>query len=260
MDNKYMTELRQSQSVEDISIVMCVYNHEDTVAEAIESVLQQVTDYKYIIYCLNDASTDKSRDVIQGYVDKYPNKIKLFNSRVNQGSGKKTMLFHNPPVNGKYWTLLAGDDYWLESSKLNDQLSFLEKNDDFVGCSTYTFMKNEVNGQDSFFKPNIDEFTLQDLLSNDGRQSFYVHPSSIIWKNIYRDKYSFLPPRFRLDIATGDVMLKHAMLASGKKMKVIPKVTSCYRYTGKGVWSKLSKEEQSLRNKALMGNIIKMLS
>ena len=40
---------------EDISIIMAIYNHENTLAEAIESALMQVMPYKSVIYCLNDA-------------------------------------------------------------------------------------------------------------------------------------------------------------------------------------------------------------
>ena len=254
-----MNQQNKSSTVEDISIVMCVYNHEDTVSEALESVLNQETNYRYVIYCLNDASTDNSCAVIQAYADKYPEKVKLFTTADNQGTGKKSILFHNPPVNGKYWALLAGDDYWTDNNKLNEQISFLEAEDDFVGCSSYTIMKNEINGEESFFKPRVDSFNLLDLHLNEGSPSHYVHPSSIVWKNIYRDKKSFLPHRFRLDIATGDVMLKNAMLVCGKKMKIIPKVMSCYRYTGKGVWSSLTKEEQSHFNASLLSNIVKIL-
>ncbi|MGB5157413.1 MAG: hypothetical protein WBN77_08240 [Desulfobacterales bacterium] len=39
---------------EDISIVMAVYNHENTVAEALESALMQEMPYRSVIYCLND--------------------------------------------------------------------------------------------------------------------------------------------------------------------------------------------------------------
>lgn len=248
------------KKVEDISIVMCVYNHEDTVAEAIESVLSQISSYRSVIYCLNDASTDNSAQVIQKYVDKYPDRVKIYTSPINQGNGKKTMLYHNPPVNGKYWSLLAGDDYWTDPNKLNEQINFLENNQNYVGCSSYTVLKNETNGEESFFRPRVTSFNLIDLHVHQGRQPYYVHPSSIIWKNIYRDQLSFLPPKFRLDIATGDVMLKNAMLTCGKKMKVIPKVMSCYRYTGKGVWSKLSDEEQSSWNAHVLANIVKMLS
>jgi hypothetical protein len=63
---------------------------------------------------------------------------------------------------------------------------------------------------------------------------------------------SFLPPAFRKTKASGDVMLKSAMLACGKKMHVIPTVMSCYRVTGKGVWSRLSSEQQVKLNKNIL--------
>ena len=65
---------------EDISIVMAVYNHEDTLAQALDSALMQEMPYTSIIYCLNDASTDTSAEILIDYEMRYPGKIKVFTS------------------------------------------------------------------------------------------------------------------------------------------------------------------------------------
>ncbi len=254
--SEFGKHLLDDDYVEDISIIMAVYNHADTIAEAIESVLNQKTQYRYVLYCLDDASTDHSADILQHYSEKYPDKIKIFTSPQNLGTGKKSFLYHNPPVNGKYWALLAGDDYWTDNHKLDEQLTFLEDNSCYVGCGSHTYVKDEINGADSTIKPSKSSFNLIDFHVH---SNLYTHPSSIIWRNIYRDEVTFLPPLFRKKTAVGDVMLMNAMLASGSKMKILVKVMSCYRVTGEGVWSRLSKEEQDHLNNNLMGNIMQML-
>jgi len=229
---------------EDISIVMAVYNHEATVAEALESALMQEMPYSSRIYCLDDASTDNSAAILADYSARYPDKIRVFTSPVNQGYGKKSILYHRPPVNGRYWCLLAGDDYWTSQHKLARQVAFLDKNPgDFVGCSCNTLLKDEVTGQQSVISPDHDTWNLLDLLL--ARHSLYVHTSSLVWRNIYHDRGFFLPPEFKKDYARGDFLLMHMMLSKGGKIKNLPSVMSCYRVTGRGIWSSKSAQEQA---------------
>lgn len=245
----------QPTKPEDISIVMAVYNHEATVAEALDSALMQVMPYRSFIYCLDDASTDRSGEILNCYEKKYPDRIKVFTSPVNLGSGKKSFLYHRPPVKGRYWCLLAGDDYWTACDKLTKQISFLDTHSDFVGCSCNTVMKNERSGEESIIQPSRNTWNLLDLILLKHKYAFYVHTTSIIWRNIYKRKNSFLPPTFSKKFASGDVMLAHMMLGKGGKLHNIPEIMSCYRVTGRGVWTSKSAKEQADINRELENKI-----
>ena len=238
---------------EDISIVMAVYNHEDTVAEALESALMQKMPYTSVIYCLNDASTDRSAEILSDYARKYPDRIKVYTSPENLGLGKNSMLYHQPPVEGRYWCLLAGDDYWTSHDKLEKQISFLDNfKTDYVGCSCNTVVKNEITGTESIIKPDRNTWNLFDLLTLAPRCAFYVHTTSLVWRNIYKDRDSFLPPAFRKDDARGDVMLMYMMLYKGGKIQNLPEVMSCYRVTGRGVWTGKSITDQAAANSEIL--------
>lgn len=240
---------------EDISIVMAVYNHEATVAEALESALMQEMPYTSVIYCLDDASTDKSGEILSDYAQRYPGRIKIYTSTTNQGSGKKSFYHNQPPVRGRYWCLLAGDDYWTSKDKLSKQIAFLDRQPNYVGCSCNAVMKNETTGEESIIKPDRNTWNLLDLILLRNRYAFYVHTTSIIWRNIYLDQGFFLPPSFRKKFAFGDVVLMHMMLGKGGKMKNIPEVMSCYRVTGRGVWTSKSAQEQAEMNGRLMRSL-----
>lgn len=243
---------------EDVSIVMAVYNHENTVAQAIESALMQKMPYRSVIYCLNDASTDGSAAILERYAKRYPEQIRIFTSTANQGSGKKSFYHNKPPVRGRYWCLLAGDDYWTREDKLARQIEFLDGNPGYVGCSCNTVMRNEVTGEESIIKPDLDSWNLFDLLS--GRHALYVHTASIIWRNIFLDKGFFLPPSYKNDYAFGDVVLMHMMLNSGGRMKNIPEEMSCYRVTGSGVWTSKSVKEQHAINRRVFKGVYKSIA
>lgn len=253
------TMVKQVAGIEDVSVVMAVYNHESTIVEALESALMQKMPYSSVIYCFNDASTDRSGEILDKYAKKYPGKIRVFTSLSNQGSGKKSFLYHQPHINGRYWCMLAGDDYWTSSEKLARQIALLDKCSEYVGCSSNTIMKNEVTGEDSIIKPDRNSWNLLDLIMLERRYAFYVHPSSIVWRNVYLDKGFFLPPNFKKDYAFGDVILMHMMLGRGGEIINIPEVMSCYRITGSGIWTGKSEKEQALLTEKLKKGIEKCI-
>ena len=244
---------------EDISIVMAVYNHEATVAEAIESALMQEMPFSSVIHCLNDASTDNSAEVLDSYAKKYPEKIKIYTSNENQGTAKLSFYHNQPSVNGRYWCMLEGDDYWTSKDKLSKQITFLNRNEEYVGCSCNTIMKNEMTGKESVIKPDKNMWNLMDLILFWGRYAFYVHTSSVVWRNVFLEKGFFLPPAFKNKSAFGDVMLMHMMLFPGGKIRNLPEEMSCYRVTGRGIWTSKSKDEQQKLNKLLLKNIHHMI-
>ena len=67
-----------------LSIVIPVYNEEATLAEIVRRV--QATPYDKELIIVDDASRDRSREILQGLVKDYDN-IRLFFHDRNQGKG-----------------------------------------------------------------------------------------------------------------------------------------------------------------------------
>lgn len=113
-----------------ITILMPAYNHERYISQAIESVLAQKTNYPYELLIHDDCSTDSTLTIAQNYATKFPDKIKLFTEKENQGLIKsyKRLIEQS---NGKYLAILESDDYWLDENKLQIQIDFLESNSDY---------------------------------------------------------------------------------------------------------------------------------
>ena len=66
------------------SIIIPAYNVQEYVNKAIDSVLKQdFKDYELII--INDASTDKTEEVVKQYEEKY-NNVKLISHKENKAS------------------------------------------------------------------------------------------------------------------------------------------------------------------------------
>lgn len=109
-----------------ISIVMPVYNRENLVEFAIESILNQTfIDFEFII--VNDGSTDKTLEKILSFED---NRIKIINNQKNSGIVFSRNIGITSAL-GNYISMFDSDDIALPN-KLEIQYNFLEKNPEFA--------------------------------------------------------------------------------------------------------------------------------
>lgn len=113
-----------------VSIPMLVYNHEQYLRQALDSILMQKVNFSYEIVVGEDASSDASREILLGYKQRYPEIFKLILHKENVGIGENSKS-RRPYLNGKYIAPIEGDDFWLDEYKLQKQVDFLEKNLDF---------------------------------------------------------------------------------------------------------------------------------
>ena len=145
-----------------VSVIMPAYNAGHFISEAIESVLKQ--SYKdWDLTIVNDGSDDNTKVLIERYIEKYNDKIKLIDKEKNEGtaSGLNTLV---DAVNGKYICWLSADDAYTPCM-LEDSVKFLENNKEFdlVFSDYETMDENSDFLQNSVFKKVIEEL-------KDGRQ------------------------------------------------------------------------------------------
>jgi len=109
-----------------VSIFCLAYNHEKFISQTLESFLMQKTNFEYEIVIGEDCSTDSTRNIIDQYANKHSN-IKIITDNKNVGpieNMKRTLK----ACTGKYIALCEGDDFWVDSYKLQKQVDFLEAN------------------------------------------------------------------------------------------------------------------------------------
>lgn len=109
-----------------VSICMITYNHEKYIAQAIESVLMQETDFDFELVIGEDCSTDRTREVVMSYKERYPDRIHLLLPPENMGV-QENFAATIQACGGKYLAFLEGDDYWTSRKKLQRQVDFLER-------------------------------------------------------------------------------------------------------------------------------------
>ena len=113
-----------------ISVILSVYNQEKYIESAIQSILNQTfKDFELII--INDASTDKTANVLRSYKDP---RVKRFNNKKQLGLAKSL----NKAISlsrGKFIARMDADDI-AHPMRFKKQIEFLRKNPKVALCGT----------------------------------------------------------------------------------------------------------------------------
>src|SRR5690606_26899473 len=105
-----------------VSVVMITYAHQDFIGDAIEGVLNQKGDFNLELIICDDASPDNTRDIVENYKIRYPQKkIKYIRQENNIGMSRN-FLYSLREAQGHYIALCEGDDYWTDNFKLSKQI------------------------------------------------------------------------------------------------------------------------------------------
>jgi glycosyltransferase involved in cell wall biosynthesis len=122
-----------------VSVCCLSFNHEAYIEECLNSILIQNTDFPFEILIHDDASSDRSQEIISSYQKSYPSIIKPIlqteNQRTRIGSGMNP-TFNFPRAIGEYIAFCECDDYWTDKNKLSKQITFLEENKGYGGVVT----------------------------------------------------------------------------------------------------------------------------
>lgn len=166
----------------DIQVSVCVvtYNQEEYIAECLESLIAQQTNFDFEIIVGEDCSTDSTRSIIQTYVDKYPDLIVPLFYEVNVGVVENLkQVYIN--AKGKYIAHLDGDDLALPN-KLQKQFDILEKHLDCNICSHDVIRINDmgIDQNNSWIYPE----GFYDLFDLYRKLPFFSHSSKM-----FRNKY-----------------------------------------------------------------------
>ena len=133
-----------------VTVLCTAYNHEEFIASAIEGVMNQKTNFKFELIVHDDASEDRTAEIIREYKERYPDSIFPIVQKENQYrccNIYRSFLF--PNVRGKYIAFCEGDDYWTDQDKLQMQVDFLESHEDYSMCMHNAVKRDYGTGEES---------------------------------------------------------------------------------------------------------------
>lgn len=236
-----------------VSVCVQTYEHVDNISKCLDGILMQKTNFSYEILLGEDSSTDGTREICIKYAKQFPTKIRLFlhhrenNIKINGSpSGRFNLLYNLYSAQGLYISICEGDDYWIDSAKLQKQVDFLEANSEFSGavhaCKIEYFGQKRNKVVRHKGKSEID---LGYYLKN----NIFITTGSLVFRKKIVDNY----PKWAIDFFGADFILKYLILAEGK-FKYFDEVMSIYNKGLPGSWSKLNLT-QKIIDKEYLDNI-----
>jgi glycosyltransferase involved in cell wall biosynthesis len=137
--------------MERISVVIAMYNSEDTIKRAINSVLRQSYDEVAIII-VDDGSTDRSVEVVR-LLQVHEPKISLYSLVENKGAAY-AKTFGVKQVKTEYFIFLDSDDEFSKTDAIQRIISCLDSKPDIVcGDKVKMIFSEEYYKIQSYYKP-----------------------------------------------------------------------------------------------------------
>lgn len=198
-----MKELRTEKEITDswvystnqplVSISCITFNQESYIEDTLKGFLVQKTNFPIEVLIHDDASTDRTADIIRKYEKEYPNIIKPILQTENQYSKKICInsTFNYNRARGIYIAMCEGDDYWTNDHKLQQQFDFMEERPDLSFTCHNAYVHDLSNNSKYLFNKKLCTgiYTTKDLLN---REWFIPTASLFIRKDALKDLPSWI--------------------------------------------------------------------
>src|SRR5262245_14078124 len=233
--------LARGDVVVKVSVLMITYNQDQFVGQAIESVLSQQVDFEYELIIGEDCSTDRTREIVASFGEKFPARIRLLFPKSNLGmqeNFKATLA----ACSGQYVAVLEGDDYWTSPLKLKRQVEFLDAHPDCAMCF-HSVVRSSLTGDqpesilpDSRYKQ--DRYTTRDLLVGN-----FIPTCSVMFRRGLFGEW----PDWMGTLGFSDWPI-HILNSECGWIGYIKQTMGVYRIHSEGVWSKRISEQRLIDN------------
>lgn len=232
-----------------VSVMCAVYNHEKYIRKALQSFVDQKTNFRFEVLVHDDASTDGSAAIIKEYEEQYPDIIKPIYQTVNQYSQGINIgrTFQFPRAKGKYIAVCEGDDYWTDPNKLQEQFDFMEAHEDYVLIAHGSDIVDESGAYVSeYAKITKTDYEKGELIEDINA----FQTASMFYRSDARTKNL----EFLNTVKTFDYVFKSVLTTEGK-IHIIPKIMSAYRLGSIGSWTQRVAQKADQRLKHLEESI-----
>ena len=221
----------------DVSVILCTYNHERWIAQAIDSVLDQATTARVELIISEDHSTDRTRDIVRTYAQQHPHRIRLLLSERNLRS-PEVLVRALRAARGEFVAYLDGDDHWLPG-KLEEQVAFMRAH---PACPM-SFHTVEVEGGEPGEQRRFDRpwLTLESLLRENP-----VPAPSLMYRRAALDLPDWFGTLPYLDWPLGLLLLERG------DGGYFDRSLALYRRHDRGMWSGSTSHDQAAWDVAIL--------
>lgn len=274
MKQQQMEHLSKALQQGYLVLVRCfTYNQATYIKDALNGFVMQQTTFPYIVAVVDDASTDGEQEVIHKYLEEnfdlrddsvayteetdYAHiiyaKHKSNNNcyivvlflKENHYSQKKAKSVYLKEWSDKvkYHALCEGDDYWVDSLKLQKQADFMENHPSHSLCF-HAHIVHDRLGTDSIirmYNQNMDFCSVDNLILGDADG---IATNSMFFRKELTDK-----PQWAKKLSFGDFSLE-LILAERGYVGYLDEIMSCYRLNSLESWTSRNKSiEKQINNR-----------
>ena len=214
-----------------VQVVVPTFNHAPFIADTLDSILAQRTHHDFQILIHDDASTDGTREIIEDYATRYPDRFECILQDENQFSqGRRIATLLWPHYRAEYIAYLDGDDFWTSPDKLQIQTDFLDRHPRCMICQTLSEFFDSKTGD-----------TLEHFPPPDRRNNRYyfedLAPGNFLLSSAVMHRRSALPelPADFDRIGFGDYA-KFALIARTGWIGLIHQELTRYRIHENNMW------------------------
>lgn len=222
-----------------VTVVVFTYNHEQFVAQALESVLAQETSFFFDIVVIEDCSTDATQKIVLEFERKWPTRIRALLSPVNK-CDNQAFVHVVETVQSPYIAVLDGDDYWTSTHKLQKQTDFLDAH---PGC-TVCFHNVQILYEDHSQPPRLGNppdqkrfSTLEDML-----EGCFINGCSPMFR---RGVFGKFPEWYAHEVAADWAL--HILNAQHGTIGYLDEVMGVYQKHKGGFWTGIGTVQQRER-------------
>ncbi len=243
-----------------VCIQCYTYNHALYIEDAMNGFVMQETDFPFVAVIIDDASTDNTQQVLSSYFirnfDTEDSSIayneeteygKIISARhkinkncyfailllnENHYSQRKTknQYFKQWVDTSEYIALCEGDDYWIDSAKIEKQVTYLDTHEEceMIACSSYWSIEGVLEERNYASKePRI--LSAEEVIRGGGS---FVPTCSLVYKR----RYFYDIPQWRKIANVGDYPLQIQGALEGN-LFYLPEAMCVYRRGQKGSWA-----------------------
>ena len=214
-----------------VSVFCMTYNQENTIAQAIEGVLAQKTDFPVELIVHDDASTDKTAAIVRDYAVRYPQKVRaIFQTENQYQKSNFWQRFLLPISYGDYIAICEGDDFWTDTEKLQRQVAYMRAHRECAMCF-HAVEQLDKSGKVSVFRPlkKTDTVAAKTLIRRGG---MFCPTVSMLFRRDVMAKW----PTFRRNADVYDYPAQ-VLAATMGSVYYIDRVMATYRYAFDGSWT-----------------------
>lgn len=121
-------EFIQVNPTPKVTVCVVTYNQKGLIAQCLQSLVDQQTDFPFEILVADDCSTDGTSEVVEKFVGRYPGRVVHWRHEANVGAYHNYIWVHAQAAKrgGCYIAHMDGDDYALPG-KLQTQADILDR-------------------------------------------------------------------------------------------------------------------------------------